>query len=222
VPAFHQAQFGHSGTSRVVANIGGIANISVLHEDGKVSGFDTGPGNVLMDGWISRHQGKAYDADGAWAATGTVIPALLTRLLQAPYFALPAPKSTGRDLFHMEWLDAQLAHFPGLAAADVQATLTMLTAVSLADAIKAWGTTAARVYVCGGGACNGALMLALAQQLDGRATVHSTSELGVEPNHVEAMAFAWLAYRFTERQPGNIPQVSGAAGPRVLGALYPR
>ena len=135
VPAYHAAQFGQPGQTRVVVNIGGIGNISVLHADGCVTGFDTGPGNVLMDGWIARHQGKEYDADGAWAASGTADPALLAALLEEPYFALPAPKSTGRDLFHMDWLDAMLARCAALPAADVQATLTQLTAVSIARAI---------------------------------------------------------------------------------------
>ena len=222
VPAFHLAQFGQAGHSRVVANIGGIANISVLHEDGLVSGLDTGPGNVLMDGWIGRHLGQAYDADGAWAATGQVLPALLERFLTEPYFSQPAPKSTGRDLFHMAWLDSHLASFPYASAADVQRTLTRLTAVTLVQAIRQYGPAADMLYVCGGGAYNATLLLELATLLDGQAGVLSTAALGVAPNHVEAMAFAWLALRFVQRQPGNVPAVSGARGDRVLGALYPR
>jgi len=223
VPAFHDARFGKRGQTRVVVNIGGIGNISVLHGDGRVSGYDTGPGNVLMDLWIARHRGESYDADGAWAAGGTPDARLLAQLLDEPYFRLPPPKSTGRDLFHAEWLDARLAAFPGLAPADVQATLLQLTAVSIARAIRA--ETAAHpvqaVYVCGGGAYNGALLRAIAQALGGGIPVASTDSLGVAPNRVEALAFAWLGYRFLRRQPGNLPAVTGAAGLRVLGALYP-
>ena len=223
VPAFHEARFGKRGQVRVVVNIGGIGNISVLHGDGRVSGYDTGPGNVLMDLWIGRHLDKPYDADGAWAATGAVNDALLESLLDEAYFRQPPPKSTGRDLFHAQWLDAKLAAHPGLAPADVQATLTRLTAVSIARAIQdATGTQPAQaVYVCGGGAYNGVLLQDLRDALGGGTTVASTETLGVAPNRVEALAFAWLGYRFMRRQPGNLPAVTGAAGLRVLGALYP-
>ncbi|HEX8788335.1 MAG TPA: anhydro-N-acetylmuramic acid kinase [Telluria sp.] len=223
VPAFHQARFGKSGQVRVVVNIGGIGNISLLHGDGRVSGYDTGPGNVLMDLWIGRHLGKPYDEDGAWAATGRVDEQLLEILMDEPFFRLPPPKSTGRDLFHADWLDARLARRPGLAPADVQATLTRLTAVSIARAIgdASAGQRAQAVYVCGGGACNRVLLAELAHALGGNIPVASTEELGVAPNRVEALAFAWLGYRFTRRQPGNLPAVTGAAGPRILGALYP-
>jgi anhydro-N-acetylmuramic acid kinase len=227
VPAYHAAVFGKAGVTRVVVNIGGIANISVLHADGAVNGFDTGPGNVLMDGWISRHQGKDYDADGAWAASGTIDAALLRSLQADPYFALPAPKSTGRDLFHMDWLDAVLAAHTGVAPVDVQATLTQLTAQSIAAAIALTAKDALvdAVYVCGGGAYNGALMRALAaclqSELGKATTVSSTEVLGVPPNLVEALAFAWLGWRFTERKSGNLPAVTGARGERILGCLYP-
>jgi anhydro-N-acetylmuramic acid kinase len=204
-----------------VVNIGGIGNISVLHADGAVTGFDTGPGNVLMDGWIARHQGKEYDADGAWAATGKADPGLLSVLLEEPYFTLSAPKSTGRDLFHMDWLDAMLARCPALPAADVQATLTQLTAVSIARAIGLEAKQVDAVYVCGGGAYNGALMRELTAALGGNTTVESTGVLGVPPNRVEALAWAWLAYRFHQRKAGNLPAVTGAKGARILGALYP-
>ena len=220
VPAFHQALFNAPGQTRVVANIGGISNISVLQADGTVTGYDSGPGNALIDGWILRHQGQPYDADGAWAASGKVIPALLAELLNEPYFALPAPKSTGRDLFHADWLAARLAAYADARPADVQATLTQLTAASLAQAILRDGAQADTVYVCGGGAYNASLMAALAQALPGMA-VASTQALGVAPNQVEALAFAWLAWRFTQRKPGNLPAVTGARGLRVLGALYP-
>jgi anhydro-N-acetylmuramic acid kinase len=223
VPAFHQARFGKPGQVRAVVNIGGIGNISVLHGDGRVSGYDTGPGNVLMDLWIARHLGKPYDADGAWAATGQVDQPLLEILLDEPFFRLAPPKSTGRDLFHADWLDARLARRPGLAPADVQATLTRLTAVSIARAIQdaSAAQAAQAVYVCGGGACNGVLLRELAAAMQGEVKVESTEALGVPPNRVEALAFAWLGYRFMRRQPGNLPAVTGAAGLRVLGALYP-
>ncbi|OYO32168.1 anhydro-N-acetylmuramic acid kinase [Janthinobacterium sp. PC23-8] len=220
VPAFHQALFNAPGQTRVVANIGGIGNISVLRADGGVTGYDTGPGNALMDGWSLRHQGLPYDADGAWAASGKLIPALLADLLNEAYFALPAPKSTGRDLFHADWLAGKLAAYPDVLPADVQATLTELTAASLAQAILRDGAQADAVYVCGGGAHNATLMAALARQLPDVA-VASTEALGVAPNQVEALAFAWLAWRFTQRKPGNLPAVTGAKGLRVLGALYP-
>ena len=221
VPAFHAAAFGKPGTTRVVVNIGGIGNISMLHGDGRVTGYDTGPGNVLLDGWIGRHQGKEYDADGAWGASGTVDAGLLSALLEEPYFHQPAPKSTGRDLFHMEWLDTRLAGFAGLASADVQATLTALTAETIARAILDEGVAVDAGYVCGGGACTGALLRALAAALGGKVPVDSTAALGIAPNRVEALAFAWLGYRFHARQPGNMPAVTGAKGLRILGALYP-
>jgi anhydro-N-acetylmuramic acid kinase len=221
VPAFHQARFGQPGQTRVVVNIGGIGNISVLHGDGRVTGFDTGPGNVLMDAWIARHQGREYDAGGAWAASGTVNPALLGIFLDEPYFQLPAPKSTGRDLFHPEWLDARLAQCPPLPAADVQATLARLTALTIARAIHGATTQAETVYVCGGGAYNGTLLRELAAALGGTTKVETTAVLGVAPNRVEALAFAWLGYRFTKREAGNLPAVTGARGARILGALYP-
>jgi anhydro-N-acetylmuramic acid kinase len=222
VPAFHQALFGKAGQARVVANIGGISNISVLGGDGSVIGFDTGPGNVLMDGWIMRHRQQEYDADGAWAASGKVIPDLLAELLREPYLALPAPKSTGRDLFHLDWLDARLAVQAPAAPEDVQRTLTQYTAVTLADAIKAYGGGADAVYICGGGAYNSVLMDALGTELGKQVLVASTQALGVAPNRVEALAFAWLGYRFSERLAGNLPSVTGAKGDRILGALYPR
>jgi anhydro-N-acetylmuramic acid kinase len=224
VPAFHQSVFGKLGECRVVANIGGIGNISVLERSGAVIGFDTGPGNVLMDAWISRHQGKAYDTDGAWGASGQIVPSLLKDLLDEPFLRQPPPKSTGRDLFHEGWLADKLSAFPHAATADVQATLARFTAVTLADAIKAWAPEADAVYVCGGGAYNGNLMRNLQEALlaqGHRAGLHSTATLGISPNHVEALAFAWLAHRHVNRKPGNLPSVTAARGPRILGALYP-
>ncbi len=220
VPAFHDAAFGKPGAARVVVNIGGIGNISVLHGDGRVTGFDTGPGNVLMDLWIAHHQGRAYDEDGAWGASGAVHEPLLNELLDEPYFSQPAPKSTGRDLFHEPWLNAKLAQYGDVAPNDVQATLTQLTAVTIARAIRDEGVTPDAVYVCGGGAYNGALLRAIGAELGG-VKVASTAELGVAPNRVEALAFAWLGWRFMQREAGNLAAVTGARGPRILGALYP-
>lgn len=219
VPAFHQAVFGSPAAMRVVANIGGISNISVLHTDGTVSGYDTGPGNVLMDAWASSHLGTPCDLNGDWAGSGTVNTALLTRLMAEPYLALPAPKSTGRDLFNPAWLTTRLAEFANLAPVDVQSTLTAFTARSLAEAIRRDAPQTDAVYVCGGGALNGCLMNMLRVELG--KPVMSTASLGIAPNHVEAIAFAWLAERFCVRLPGNLPAVTGARGPRILGALYP-
>lgn len=224
VPAFHQAVFGSPDEARVVANIGGIANISVLGKDGSVAGFDTGPGNVLMDMWILRHLGKPYDAGGAWAAGGQVIPGLLDILLDEPYLRLPPPKSTGRDLFHQAWLENKLAQAEPAAPRDVQATLLEFTAVTLTIGITEQARETEAVYVCGGGAYNTQLRRRLQEALNAqgcRARASSTEALGVPPNQVEALAFAWLAHRHVERKPGNLPGVTGARGHRVLGALFP-
>lgn len=218
VPAFHRAVFGAANTDTAVLNLGGIANLSLLFADGRTGGFDTGPANCLMDGWIARHRGPAFDADGAWAATGRVLPELLTALLAEPWFALPPPKSTGRDLFHLRWLEARLA--PGMAPQDVQATLLELTARSIADALRAQMPAATTLIACGGGALNGQLLQRLAGLLPGVAVETSASH-GLPVDQVEAAAFAWLAQCFVERRPGNLPAVTGAAGPRLLGALYP-
>ncbi|AIY43670.1 Anhydro-N-acetylmuramic acid kinase [Collimonas arenae] len=231
VPAFHQAVFADPAQTRVVVNIGGIANISVLHSQAsagaspKVIGFDTGPGNVLMDLWIKRHHGKDYDESGHWAASGQYSPALLAQMRKEDYFAATPPKSTGRDLFHEAWLAKQLSGSLQLSAADVQATLAMLTATTIADAIARHAEDVQTVYVCGGGAYNSYLMTQLTQALQKNGlpatTVCSTQKLGIAPNHVEAVAFAWLAMRFDQRLPGNLPAVTGARSPRILGALYP-
>ncbi|MET0961841.1 MAG: anhydro-N-acetylmuramic acid kinase [Noviherbaspirillum sp.] len=225
VPAFHQAVFSDPAQTRVVANIGGIANISILGpESGTVTGFDTGPGNVLMDLWIMRHRGQRYDDGGAWAASGQACQPLLEALLEEPYLALPPPKSTGRDLFHADWLAAILHRFEALAPADVQATLAQYTATTLAQAIRGHAPAAHAVYLCGGGACNHHLIDLLGQALAAcgqPAMLQTTDALGVASQNVEALAFAWLAQRFDSRKPGNLPAVTGAPGPRVLGALYP-
>jgi len=226
VPAFHQAVFACDNETRVVANIGGISNISVLKtgKEAHVIGFDAGPGNVLMDAWIAQHQNKEYDADGSWAASGKVDGELLNALRGNAFFALPPPKSTGRDLFHPTWLRSKLMPFAKLAPANVQATLAAFTATTLADAIANHAPDAKAVYVCGGGARNTHLMGQLQRALASRnqaATVSTTEALGIAVNHVEALAFAWLAHHFTARRPGNLPAVTGASGLRILGALYP-
>lgn len=221
VPAFHQACFGRPGESLAVLNIGGIANLSLLHADGQVGGFDCGPGNMLLDLWCRRHTGQPFDAGGAWAAGGTVQPVLLNRCLAEPYFALPPPKSTGRDLFDADWLEHHLqAAGTGCPAQDVQATLAELSARSAAQALLRHAPASQRLLVCGGGALNEDLMRRLGAHLPG-ITFVSTSAAGLPPMQVEAAAFAWLAQSFIERRPANLPSVTGAAGPRVLGALYP-
>jgi len=219
VPAFHAALFGGS-EHRVVVNLGGIANLTDLPVHGEVRGFDTGPGNVLLDHWHVRHRGGPCDRDGAWSRTGRVDEALLTTFLAEPFFARVPPKSTGRDLFHGEWLDARLAG-RAVAPADVQATLVALTARTVADAVLTHCAAAAGVLVCGGGAKNAALMDVLTAALAPRA-VATTAAHGVAVEHVEALAFAWLAREALAGRPGNLPAVTGARGSRVLGAIYPR
>jgi len=216
---FHAAAFGVPGRERALLNLGGISNLSLLHADGRVVGFDCGPANVLMDGWCQRHRGQPYDPGGAWAAAGPVDQSLLRTLLAEPYFALPPPKSTGRDLFDIAWLDARL----GATARDpqaVMATLAELTAITVAADLQRHAPSVDRLFVCGGGAFNTHLLARLAALLPG-VRVRSSAELGVPPDQVEAMAFAWLAQAFVARRPGNLPAVTGAPGPRVLGALYP-
>src|SRR3569623_1417603 len=207
---------------RVVINIGGIANITALPREptAPVRGFDSGPGNVLMDYWIHRHQGAAYDRDGAWAASGRAHPDLLTALLSDGYFARPPPKSTGREYFNPAWLDQILRHYAsGLAPADVQATLCDLTVASLARAIDEHAAPGMRVLVCGGGAHNVYLMTRLRARLMPR-VVHSTEPFGVAPQWVESMAFAWLARQTLMQLPGNLPAVTGARHSVILGAVY--
>ena len=218
VPAFHAARFGAPGVDRAVLNIGGIANLTLLPASGPVRGFDTGPGNMLMDLWAQRHLGQALDAGGRWAAGGRVDEALLAQWLADPFFAKPPPKSTGRDLFDAAWLEARLPLHA--APQDVMATLAELTAASAVDALRARGHAQGDLLVCGGGAFNAHLMHRL-QVRAGAVEVRSTSSAGVPPDQVEALAFAWLAQAFIQRQAGNLPAVTGARGPRLLGALYP-
>ena len=220
VPAFHQAVFASTTEARVVLNIGGIANLTRLVPGQPVCGFDTGPGNMLLDAWCQHHLHRQFDENGAWAAQGQPLPALLERLLAEPYLALPAPKSTGRDLFSLDWL-AQ--HLDGSEQpADVARTLTLLTARSAADAILACTPGVAAVYVCGGGAFNPLLLADLTQALGPAVRLAGTDELGVPAQWVEGLAFAWLARACLCREAGNLPAVTGAAGLRVLGAVHPR
>ena len=225
VPAYHRSAFGKPDETRVVANIGGISNISILRSDGVTRGFDTGPGNVLMDAWIMQHKSQAFDSNGDWARRGKINFALLDHLKDEPFFYKIPPKSTGRDLFHAEWLSNKLSFFVDAAPVDVQATLCAFTADTLAEAIHAYASDVRHVYICGGGAYNKTLIELLQTALniqDKTISVESTDALGVSPNHVEALAFAWLAARHMDRMPGNLSDVTGAAGDRILGAFYPR
>jgi len=222
VPAFHQALFERPQETVVVLNVGGMANVSILRAPHPPLGFDCGPGNALMDAWCEQHTGQPYDEDGAWGAQGQVNSSALDIALSDPFFALPPPKSTGRDLFNLAWLQqwlttANLAH---LAAQDVQATLCEVTARSAASAVKAFAPSASHLVVCGGGALNGALMRRLQANLPGVAVQPSDAH-GLPVMQVEAAAFAWLAQRHVHHLAGNVPQVTGARGPRILGALYP-
>ncbi|MEO5794525.1 MAG: anhydro-N-acetylmuramic acid kinase [Rhodoferax sp.] len=218
VPAFHQQVFGRAGETVAVLNIGGISNLSIL--DGQILGFDCGPGNALMDYWCQLHTGQPYDANGAWAASGTVQPALLAALLDEPYLAKAPPKSTGRDLFNPAWLASKLQGFTELAPVDVQATLTELTASAIATCMSSYGKNSNQLIVCGGGALNGYLMQRLQALLPG-IQVQSSAAHGLPPLQVEAAAFAWLARQTVLGQPGNLASVTGARGERVLGAVYP-
>jgi len=224
VPAFHELVFRDPGEDRVVLNIGGIANVTCLPgaRDARVIGFDTGPGNVLMDAWCARHLGRPYDRDGAWAAQGTVIEPLLEAWLEDPFFSRPPPKSTGREHFHLTWLEQGLAAAgaENAAPADVQGTLCELTAASVARAVRAYAPGTRRLLVCGGGAANTNLMERLRRRMPG-CTVESTAVHGLDPQWVEATAFAWLARRTLAGTPGNLPAVTGARRPVILGAIYP-
>ncbi|MGI9135056.1 MAG: anhydro-N-acetylmuramic acid kinase [Rhodoferax sp.] len=220
VPPFHQAFFGQPDRVLAVLNIGGIANLTVLDPQAALCGFDCGPGNALLDAWCQRHTGQPFDAGGAWAAQGQVVPALLERMLAEPYFAKAPPKSTGRDLFHTDWLATQLAPWADLAPPDVQATLTALTAQTCARSLVSAAPACQALFVCGGGAYNAHLMARL-QALLPDCPVHSTDSAGLAPLHVEACAFAWLARQAIGRRSASVPSVSGARGARVLGALYP-
>ena len=218
VPAFHDGIFRSATETRVVVNIGGIANLTILAPDKPAWGFDCGPGNCLMDAWISRNCNKSFDDDGRWAADGTVIAPLLERLCREPYFHAVPPKSTGRDLFHLPWLEEKLDSSE--RAVDVQATLLALTAHTIIDHVARSAPTAQRVVVCGGGARNGALMRALRERFSCGA-VDTTDEHGVPSGQVEALAFAWLAKCAIERRALDLTATTGAAHATIYGAIYP-
>jgi len=218
MPAFHLAMLGSADEDRAVLNLGGIANLSLIARDGSIRGFDTGPANALLDGWCQRHLGHTYDADGAFAASGRVDAALLERLLSEPWFALPPPKSTGREQFHLDWVQAQLGAVEP-SAADVQATLLELSAATVADALLAHLPGVKRVLVCGGGVRNPQLLRRLQARLPG-VVIGSSADYGLDPDYMEAMGFAWLARETLAGRAGNLPSVSGASGPRILGAIH--
>lgn len=217
VPAFHRSLFSDTSKNLAVINIGGIANITLLPSSGSVTGFDTGPGNGLMDAWCQRHWQLAYDENGNKALLGQVDSQLLERLLSDPWLQLPPPKSTGRDVFQLEWLDHQLQGLE-LSPESVLRTLNAFSAHTIALALLDSTLPVDDVYVCGGGVHNALLMQSLREQL--HCPVMSTAEAGVDPDFVEAMAFAWLAKQCLDGKPGNLVEVTGAAGPRILGAIY--
>lgn len=227
VPAFHQAVFADSNANRALINIGGIANITYLGKEGQVFGFDSGPGNMLLDAWIKQHKNLDYDANGAWAQTGKVIEPLLSKMLAEPYFSLAPPKSTGRDLFNDHWLTALLSSDTYLVssnaylAEDVARTLVALTAQTIYDALQSNCENVDEIYLCGGGAHNNLLQLSL-QTLLGDKKVTTTDTLGIGVDWVEAIAFAWLAKQCLDKQTANLPEVTGAKGSRILGAIYQR
>ncbi len=222
VPVFHDSVFRSDAEDRAIVNIGGIANITLLRRGAPPVGFDCGPGNRLLDAWITATRQLDYDHDGDWAASGQIDPELLKTLMMDPYFALPPPKSTGRELFNLAWLEAQLRRTatPGRPrpAADVQATLVEFTAATIAAGV-AMVAGDPGVYVCGGGAHNPLLMSALARRL-APARVATTAELGVDPDYVEAIAFAWFAHRTLNGETSSLPSVSGARHPRILGGIF--
>lgn len=223
LPSLHAAAFADPAVPRAILNLGGIANLTLLghaspNRSRTVIGFDSGPANCLLDAWAERHLGTPRDEGGAWARSGRVDEALLADLLADPYFAAAPPKSTGREDFNLAWLDARLPS--RCTPADVQATLLALSACSIADALRAHAPGTRELYACGGGVHNTALMDALRAQLPG-VRVDSTAALGLDPDYVEAVGFAWLARERLDGDPGNLPSVTGARGPRRLGAIYP-
>ncbi len=222
VPAFHAAVFRQGGTNRAILNIGGIANLTLLPGETTrpVTGFDTGPGNGLMDAWIGQHQDQPYDRDGEWAASGHVHPGLLERLLHDAYFQRPPPKSTGREYFNLDWLKPRLEPFADLAPRDVQATLCELSARTIAEALETRMDYVEELLICGGGVHNRQLYQRLEELLT-PARITTTAEAGIDPDWVEAAAFAWLAKQTLAGAPGNLPSVTGASHPVVLGGIYP-
>lgn len=219
VPAFHRAVFFHPEKNRVVLNIGGIANITILPKTGAVTGFDTGPGNVLMDHWILTKQNQPFDSEGQWAAKGKTDHALLQQFMKEPYFQLPPPKSTGRELFNATWLQENLLTLDkAIDDKDVQATLCALTAEAISQSILQYASETEEIFVCGGGAYNGTLIKMLQEEL--AIPITSTADLGIEPEWVEATAFAWLAKQKLEDKPGNLPEVTGADKAVILGKIF--
>lgn len=221
VPAFHEAVFRSRSTTRAVVNLGGIANVTMLPKDknAAATGFDIGPGNTLLDQWIKKHRNEPFDRNGKWAQSGHVDPGLVKRLLGDPYFSRRPPKSTGREYFNLEWLDTVLRDWSTISPENVQASLLELTGKSIAQAISRHEPLPEEIYVCGGGTNNSALMKTLAARLTPR-PVHTTESLGIPPQWVEAAAFAWLAHQAMEGRPGNLPSVTGARHPVVMGAIY--
>ncbi|MGU9858362.1 anhydro-N-acetylmuramic acid kinase [Pseudomonas sp. LF245] len=220
VPAFHEALFGERTGNRAVLNVGGFSNLSLIETGKPVAGFDCGPGNVLLDAWIHEQRGEHFDRDGQWAASGTIAPQLLSALLSDPFFLTKGPKSTGREVFNLGWLQQHLGRLPVFAHQDVQATLLELTALTIVESLQNAQPQTETLLVCGGGAHNSTLMNRLATLLPST-QVSSTATHGVDPDWVEAMAFAWLAHCCLEGIAANRPSVTGARGLRVLGAIYP-
>ncbi len=223
VPAFHAQQFAED-KNLAILNIGGIANLTLLSKNGEVTGFDCGPGNMLMDAWIHEHQGNAYDENGAWALQGRVNEALLKKMLSDPFFSKAPPKSTGRDDFHLAWLQEKIGRDNHLAE-DVQATLLHLTAHSALESLLRHAPQTHTLIVCGGGARNNALMNLLKVKahyvFKEPIEITTSDSAGIDPQLVEGLAFAWLAWAHKEKRPANLPAVTGAKGPRILGACYP-
>ncbi|SDY84077.1 anhydro-N-acetylmuramic acid kinase [Nitrosomonas sp. Nm58] len=217
VPAFHQVLFGHTKKHRIIVNIGGIANITSLSPKSGIVGFDCGPGNILMDAWCLHHRGSVYDHNGSWAGTGCIIPGLLEAFLAFPFFSLPPPKSTGREMFNNEWLRSYLRG--NEVPEDVQATLLELSAEAIARPIRFHFPEAEEVYLCGGGARNKRLVAGLKAILPEK-KVDLTDVLGIDADWIEAFAFAWLAKQTINKVPANLPAVTGAQGSRILGAIY--
>jgi anhydro-N-acetylmuramic acid kinase len=217
LPVFHDQVFRSEGEDRVIVNLGGIANVTILRRDAPVTGFDTGPANRLLDAWISLHQHADFDAGGAWAATGTCDDALLQHLLDEPYLKLSPPKSTGRELFNMPWLTGKLG-LVSRRSQDVQATLQQLTADTVAAAVADYAPGAA-LFACGGGAHNAGLLAAIARRVAPN-PVATTAALGLDPDYVEAVAFAWFARRTLEGLTSSAGSVTGASGARILGGVY--
>lgn len=222
VPAFHSAIFQEESETRVIVNLGGIANITILPNlpNAPVLGFDTGPGNALMDYWVEKHLNTPFDRHGDWAQSGKLDESLLRLLRADPYFEAPPPKSTGKEYFSSRWLDSNLARIPHpVLPEDVQATLAMLTAATITEAIRRFSPATDRVLVCGGGAHNAYVMDLIRRSMDCR--VETTAAVGFDPDYIEAMAFAWLARQTLDGRCANLPSATGASAPVILGGIYP-